>query len=95
MKNILLIIIVALVAGCVNPAKPNDNSATQKKSNVKFQALGRLAASAVTCSALKETLQSDGRLEVRANVHNQLGKRIVVQVNCVRGVQCYNSNIFR
>ena len=81
MKNILLITILTLVVGCATGGG-SANGATSK-ANIKFQALGGLAANAVTCSALKETLQPDGRLEVRANVHNRLGKRIQVQVNCV------------
>ena len=78
MKNILLITILALVAGCATSGG-SANSGT----SAKFRPLGGLAANAVTCSALKETLQPDGRLEVRANMHNRLGKRIQVQVNCV------------
>ncbi len=81
MKDILLITILTLVVGCATGGG-SANGATSK-ANIKFQALGGLAANAVTCSALKETLQPDGRLEVRANVHNRLGKRIQVQVNCV------------
>ena len=81
MKNILLITILTLVVGCATGGG-SANGATAK-TNAKFQALGGLAANAVTCSALKETLQPDGRLEVRANMHNRLGKRIQVQVNCV------------
>ena len=81
MKDILLITILTLVVGCATGGG-SANGATSK-ANIKFQALGGLAANAVTCSALKETLQPDGRLEVRANVHNRLGKRIQGQVNCV------------
>ncbi len=81
MKDILLITILTLVVGCATGGG-SANGATSK-ANIKFQALGGLAANAVTCTALKETLQPDGRLEVRANVHNRLGKRIQVQVNCV------------
>ncbi len=81
MKDILLITILTLVVGCATGGG-SANGATSK-ANIKFQALGGLAANAVTCSALKETLQPDGRLEVRANVHNRLAKRIQVQVNCV------------
>ncbi len=81
MKNILFITILVLVAGCATGG--GSANGTTPKTNAKFQALGGLAANAVTCSALKETLQSDGRLEVRANVHNRMSKRIQVQVNCV------------
>ncbi|MDP6034627.1 MAG: YcfL family protein [Verrucomicrobiota bacterium] len=81
MKDILLITILTLVVGCATGGG-SANGATSK-ANIKFQALGGLAANAVTCFASKETLQPDGRLEVRANVHNRLGKRIQVQVNCV------------
>ncbi len=81
MKDILLITILTLVVGCATGG--GSANGVTLKANAKFQALGGLAANAVTCSALKETLQPDGRLEVRANVHNRLGKRIQVQVNCV------------
>lgn len=81
MKNILLITVLVLGVGCATGG--GSAGGTTPKANAKFQALGGLAANAVTCSALKETLQSDGRLEVRANVHNRMSKRIQVQVNCV------------
>ena len=77
MKNILLITMLAFVAGCATSGGPAPGP------NAKFRALSGLAASAVSCSAVKETKQADGRLEVHANVHNRQGKRIQVQVNCV------------
>tara|TARA_A100001037_G_scaffold303687_1_gene338349 strand:- start:1311 stop:1691 length:381 start_codon:yes stop_codon:yes gene_type:complete len=78
MKNILLLTLVVFAVGCAVGV-----GSAAGGGNAKFRALGSLAASAVRCSAVKETRLADGRLEVRANLHNRRAKRIQVQVGCV------------
>ena len=78
MKKIALIFSAALLTACAA------NSGYYAQQNqTKFVSLGPLATSAVTCSALQETKQADGRLRVKANVQNRVNKRIQVQIRCV------------
>lgn len=78
MKKIIPLIALSLLAAC--GGSPG-HFARQNQS--KFVSLGPLAARAVSCSALQETTQADGRLKVKANVQNRVNRRLHVQIRCV------------
>ena len=79
MKQIPSIVAATLLmAGCAG--SPDQYA---RANQGKFVVLGPLAANAVHCTALQETTQPDGRLQVKANVQNRINKRIQVQIRCV------------
>lgn len=78
MKAIIPILAISLLTACGGIPGPYIQA-----NQGKFVSLGPDAASAVSCTALQETAQNDGRLMVKANVQNRMNRRVHVQIRCV------------
>jgi len=74
-----------LQAGCHmgGAYAPVNTTRYDLENRAKFVLLDEDIQDAVTCSGLQERFNTDGRLEITANVRNRLEKRISVQINCV------------
>jgi len=85
MKNptcIMAALVASLVAGCSMPPAASITGSPQPAFHRKFVAHG-LSHDWVRCEGLEETSLDNGRLRVRANLRNRLGRRVRVQVSCV------------
>ena len=91
-----IILLAAATAGCSSKPKPapyvpqnGPNLPLQEatrysiESTEKFVVMDPAVQNSVTCTGLQERITADGRLEVVANVKNQEGRRIEVQISCV------------
>lgn len=65
--------------GALTPQKVNEYDAENQQS---FVLMDPGAQRSVTCSALRQRVRPDGRLEASANVRNRENRRLQVQVNC-------------
>jgi uncharacterized protein YcfL len=89
MKKFILLPIAAAVltfAGCKTPPGPYTAQDTTKftlENTESFVLMDKPTQVSVTCTGLQQRLNSDGRLEVVANVKNRENRRIQVQISCV------------
>ncbi len=88
MKTTVSLLAAALLAfaGCANPPgpfAPQDTTKYTLENTESFVLMDKPTQNSVTCTGLQETINSDGRLEVVANVKNRESRRIQVQVSCV------------
>jgi uncharacterized protein YcfL len=90
MKNFVPILAATMtalwLAGCRTapvPFHPQESAKYSIESTGKFVVLDQPTPDAVICTGLQERRNSEGRLEVVANVKNQQDRRIEVQVRCV------------
>lgn len=88
MKTAVSLSAAALLAfaGCSHPPgpfTPQDTTKYTLENTERFVLMDKPTQVSVTCTGLQETLNSDGRLEVVANVKNRESRRIQVQVSCV------------
>jgi hypothetical protein len=73
----------AVLNGCTFGARTPVNTAKYDLENHEpFVLLGRQVQRSVTCSGIQKRTQSDGRLEITANVRNREERRLQVQINC-------------
>jgi uncharacterized protein YcfL len=81
-----LILAVGLTSGCKHPETgalvPQSTTGFDTENKEKFVLLDKGAQYSVTSSGLQETVLSDGRLQVKANVRNRENRRIQVQIDC-------------
>lgn len=77
---------VVVAAGCQTqpgPYLPQETTKYSIENTEKFVLMDRPTQNSVTCTGLQERVNTDGRLEVVANVKNREDRRIQVQVRCV------------
>lgn len=77
---------LALMSGCAHDTGaylPQNATVNNVEDSARFVLLDKATQYSVTCPGLQEARQSDGRLEVRANLRNRENRRIQVQVNCI------------
>lgn len=77
---------VLFLAGCQTepgPFLPQDTTKYSIENTEKFVLMDRPTQISVTCTGLQEKINSNGRLEVVANVKNRESRRIQVQIRCV------------
>jgi uncharacterized protein YcfL len=82
----LAVAAAALLSGCQTqpgPFLPQDTTRYTLENTEKFVLMDRPTQISVTCTGLQERFNSDGRLEVVANIKNRENRRIQVQVRCV------------
>ncbi len=88
MKKLFLLPIAAAVltfAGCKTPPGPFTAQDTTKytlENTESFVLMDKPTQVSVTCTGLQQSVKSDGRLEVVANVKNRENRRIQVQISC-------------
>ncbi|ATC63626.1 hypothetical protein CMV30_06495 [Nibricoccus aquaticus] len=88
MKKLLLLPIAAAVltfSGCKTPPGPFTAQDTTKytlENTESFVLMDKPTQVSVTCTGLQQSVKSDGRLEVVANVKNRENRRIQVQISC-------------
>ncbi len=93
MKSIQLSLLTLLTgvvllagAGCKHPETgafaPQSTTGFDTENKEKFVLLDKMTQYSVTTSGLQETVLTDGRLQVKANVRNRENRRIQVQVDC-------------
>ncbi len=72
--------------GCKHPETgafvPQSTTGFDTENKEKFVLLDKMTQYSVTTSGLQETVLTDGRLQVKANVRNRENRRIQVQVDC-------------
>lgn len=77
---------VAMLGGCQiavpGPYFAYDTTRYTIENTEKFMVMDRPTQGAVTCTGLQEQVNSDGRLQVVANIKNRENRRIRVQVRC-------------
>jgi uncharacterized protein YcfL len=88
MKKTLLSFIglaaLALFAGCSHgPYAPKDTTKYNLESTEKLVLMDKQVQYSVTSPGIQQRINSDGRLEVVANLQNRENRRIQVQVSCV------------
>jgi uncharacterized protein YcfL len=89
MKKLLFLPVAAsllLFAGCSSTPGPYSAQDTTKftlENTESFVLMDKPTQVSVTCTGLQERVNTDGRLEVVANVKNRENRRIQVQISCV------------
>ena len=89
MKNLTPLLLIALatgLAGCQTepgPFPPQETTKYSIENTEKFILMDRPAQNSITCTGLQERLNTNGRLEVVANIRNRENRRLQVQVRCV------------
>lgn len=75
---------LTLLAGCSHgPYAAKDTTKYTLENTEKFVLMDKQVQHSVTSTGIQHRLNSDGRLEVTANVKNRENRRIQVQVSCV------------
>jgi uncharacterized protein YcfL len=75
---------LALFAGCSHgPYAPKDTTKYNLESTEKLVLMDKQVQYSVTSTGIQQRINSDGRLEVVANLKNRENRRIQVQVSCV------------
>jgi uncharacterized protein YcfL len=75
---------LALFAGCSHgPYAPKDTTKYNLESTEKLVLMDKQVQHSVTSPGIQQRINSDGRLEVVANLQNRENRRIQVQVSCV------------
>jgi len=76
---------LALFAGCSTPGPfaPKDTTKYTLENTDKFVLMDKQVQYSVTSTGIQQRINSDGRLEVTANIKNRENRRIQVQVSCV------------
>lgn len=89
MKTVALLTLAgisALLAGCQmmepGPFFARDTTRYTIENTEKFVVMDRPTQVSVTCTGLQEQMNSDGRLQVVANIKNRENRRLQVQVRC-------------
>lgn len=83
---LLVTLSAGLLAGCQTepgPYLPQDTTKYTIENTEKFVLMDRPTQISVTCTGLQEKINTDGRLEVVANVKNRENRRLQVQIRCV------------
>ncbi len=76
--------VLALFAGCSHgPYAPKDTTKYNLESTEKLVLMDKQVQYSVTSTGIQQRINSDGRLEVVANIKNRENRRIQVQVSCV------------
>jgi len=76
--------VFALFAGCSHgPYAPKDTTKYNLESTEKLVLMDKQVQYSVTSTGIQQRINSDGRLEVVANLKNRENRRIQVQVSCV------------
>jgi uncharacterized protein YcfL len=79
-----LAVMLALFAGCSHgPYAPKDTTKYNLESTEKLVLMDKQVQHSVTSTGIQPRINSDGRLEVVANLKNRENRRIQVQVSCV------------
>lgn len=75
---------IALAAGCSHgPYAPKDTTKYTLENTDKFVLMDKNVQYSVTSTGIQQRINSDGRLEVVANIKNRENRRIQVQVSCI------------
>lgn len=77
---------LAFFAGCSTPPgpfAPKDTTKYTLENTDKFVLMDQQVQYSVTSTGIQQRINSDGRLEVTANIKNRENRRIQVQVSCV------------
>jgi len=88
MKKLLLslagLVALAFFAGCSHgPYAPKDTTKYNLESTEKLVLMDKKVQYSITSPGIQQRINSDGRLEVVANLKNRENRRIQIQVSCI------------
>ena len=88
MKKLLLALgslaVLAFAAGCSHgPYVAKDTTKYTLENSERFVLMDKQVQHSVTSTGIQQRINSDGRLEVVANIKNRENRRIQVQVSCI------------